>query len=248
MDFKDEREPVSMSPKERANATILVIEPDPLERNSMRGALRNLGFGGVSDVSSHMAAFEKLEQRKFSHIIFDAKSTNMPALEFLKKVLETGNQTVCIPSSYEPQVDDVFNMLCIGARGYLCKPFTADSLDNAIVNATKGEPISEAIIGAKDRNEALVAILMQALDKTALVIRQSQQFETALREVPRQMAILRRSADLAQTFSRDGSQGFLDALEKFCIERSKGPATRLGRLRKRLKTKRSDDDSESPTE
>ena len=247
MDLKDDREPVNMSPKERAIATVLIIEPDPLERNSMRGALRNLGFGGVSDVANHMLAFEKLEQRKFSHIIFDAKDSNMPALEFLKKALEAGPQTICIPSSYEPQVDDVFSMLCIGAKGYLCKPFTADTLDNAIVNATKGEPISEAIIGAKDRNEALVAILMQSLDKAALVLRQSQQFETALREVPRSLNILRRSADLAHTFARNGSDGFLESLEKFCIERSKGPATRLGRLRKRLKTKRGDEDDEPTT-
>jgi hypothetical protein len=52
------------------------------------------------------------------------------------------------------------------------------------------------------------------------------------------MAMLKRSSDLAHTFAKGGEEGLLEALEKFCIERSKGPATRLGRLRKRLSNSR----------
>ena len=121
------------------------------------------------------------------------------------------------------------------------KPFTIESLDLAVVNATKGEPIAEVVLNAKDRNEALVAILMQSLDLVATVMRQAQQFETAQRELPRVMATFRRSSDLAKTFSKGGPEGLLEALEKFCIERSQGPATRLGRLRKRLRSKRADE-------
>ena len=141
-------------------------------------------------------------------------------------------------------MDDVFNLLILGAKGYLCKPFTIDTVDLAIVNATKGEPIADAVLQARDRNEALVAILMQSLDKAATILRQAQQFETARREVPRAMNGLKRASELALTFAKDGEAGILEALERFCIERSKGPATRLGRLRKRLKTKRVDDDDE----
>jgi len=69
-------------------------------------------------------------------------------------------------------------------------------------------------------------------------MRQAQQFETAKRELPRMMSGFKRSAELAMTFAKGGQEGLLEALEKFCIERSKGPATRLGRLRKRLSTTR----------
>jgi hypothetical protein len=64
------------------------------------------------------------------------------------------------------------------------------------------------------------------------------QFETAKREIPKALGTLRRSAELAKTFAKGGEDGLIEAMEKFCIERSKGPATRLGRLRKRLKTTR----------
>lgn len=240
MDWND-HEALSMGPVERNRACVLIVEPDAIDRNNMRSALKSLGFGGLSDVSTHLNALEKLQQRQFSHIIFDARPTNMPVRDFVAKVLEGNQNIIMIPASFEPDVDDVFELLILGARGYLVKPYTIDTVDQAIVNATKGEPIAEVVLNAKDRNEALVAILMQSLDVAATVLRQAQQFETAQRELPRAMGTFRRSSDLAKTFCKGGDEGLLEALEKFCIERSQGPATRLGRLRKRLKTRRADD-------
>lgn len=249
--FPGEESPVVLTTVERNKASVLIVETEPNDRNNMRTAIKNLGYGGVSDVPNHMAAIEKIQGRRFTHIIFDAKKTNMPTQEFLKKVLEIDSQTIAIPSSYQPNVDDVFDLLIMGARGYLCKPFTADTLELAIAMATKGDPISDAVLQAKDRNEALVAIMMSSLDKTATIMRQAQQFETAKREIPKALGTLRRSAELAKTFAKGGEDGLIEAMEKFCIERSKGPATRLGRLRKRLKTTRAepgDEDGESGSE
>jgi DNA-binding NarL/FixJ family response regulator len=162
----------------------------------------------------------------------------MPVGDFLKKVLAESPKTILIPSSSDPNVDEVFDLLLQGARGYLVKPFTVDSLDESIVNATKGEPIADVVMNSKDRNEALVAILMMSLDSAAGIIRQSYQFETAQREVPRAMEALRRSSELAETFAKGGFEGLFPAIEKFCIDRCQGPASRLGRLRKRLRDSR----------
>lgn len=231
-----------ISAAERSRATVLIVDSDLQDRHNMRNAIRSLGFSGVTDAPSHSAALERLQERHVTHIIFEAKKTTMPSKEFLQKVFESSPNTIAIASSYQPNVDDVFDLLIIGARGYLVKPFTVDTLDSAIVMATKGEPMSDAVLNAKDRNEALVAIMMSSLDKAATILRQSEQFETAKRELPRAIANLRRSAELAKTFAKGGEEGLMDAMEKFCIERSKGPATRLGRLRKRLRTTRADDD------
>ena len=235
---------VVMTPAERGKASILIVESDGMERNNMRSALKALGYGGLSDAPNHALALERLGERKFTHIIFEAKKTNMPPKEFLQRVFEGDTSTVCIPSSYEPNVDDVFDLLIMGAKGYLVKPFTIDTVESAIVMATKGEPISDAVLQAKDRNEALVAIMMSSLDKLATLMRQAEQFETAKREVPRATNVFRRSADLAKTFAKGGDEALLDAMERFCIERGKGPATRLGRLRKRLRTVRDDDEDQ----
>ena len=233
-------EQVTMSPKERARASIIFVEPDPNERQLMRSTLKSLGYGSFTDVPNHAAAIEKLQERKVTHIVFDAKKTNIDPKEFLQKVLQLDSSVTAIPASYEPNVDDVFDLLIMGARGYLVKPFTADSVEAAIVMASKGDPLPDMVLHAKDRNEALIAILMGSLDKAATIMRQAYQFETAKREVPRAIAGFRRSAELAKMFCKGGDTGMIEAMEKFCIERSKGPATRLGRLRKRLNNSRGD--------
>jgi len=237
---------LSMTPQERARATVLVVESDNNDRNNMRAALKSLGYGGFSEVPNHLTALEKLQERPFTHVIFEAVKTNMPAKEFLARVLEMDPKIVGIPSSRNPNVDDVFDLLIMGAKGYLVKPFTADTLEAAILNATKGEPMAEVVLQAKDRNEALVAIMMTSLDKLATIMRQALQFETAKREIPKASSHLRRSAELAKTFAKGGEDGLFEAMEKFCIERSKGPASRLGRLRKRLQTKRVVEDEVTP--
>lgn len=219
---------------------MLVVETDPSDRNNMKQALKTLGYGTIVDVTNHASALEKFDDRKFTHILFDAKKTNYPMTDWLSKVFSFNDRIIALPASANPSVDDVFDLLVIGAKGYLVKPFTFDTLDQAIVMATKGEPLSQAVLQAKDRNEALVAIMMSSLDKLATIHRQSRQFETAKRELPRAMAGLKRSADLAHTFAKGGIEGLMDALEKFCIDRSSGPATRLGRLRKRLNNNRGD--------
>lgn len=223
-----------MSPAERTRSAVLIVEPDSLERNNLRTALKSLGYGTVADSPSHLLALEKFNDRKFTHVVFDAKKTNYPLRDWLIKVLEFDSDIIAIPSSANPNVDDVFDLLVVGAKGYLCKPITMESVEQSMIMATKGEPMSEAVLQAKDRNEALVAIMMSSLDKFANTYRQSQQFETAKRELPRLFGGLRRSSELAQTFAKGGQEGLLEALQTFCIERSNGPATRLGRLRKRL--------------
>ena len=229
---------VEMSPIERASQSILVVEPEALDRNHLRTTLKALGMGIVVDSPSHLAALEKFEGRSFTHVIFDAKKSNYPMKEWLTQVLEIDSRIIAIPASANPSVDDVFDLLVIGARGYLVKPFTFDSVEQAILMATKGEPIAEAVLQAKDRNEALVAIMLSSLDKLATTYRQSLQFETAARELPKAMSALRRASDLAHTFAKGGEEGLIEALERFSIEKSHGPASRLGRLRKKLSNNR----------
>ncbi len=238
-------ESLAMSPAERTKSSIMIVESEANDRNNLRTCLKSLGYGGISDAPTHAAALDKMNERRFTHVIFEAKKTNMPPMEFLKKVFEANDSIVALPSSYEPNVDDVFDLLILGAKGYLVKPFTIDTVEQAVVHASKGEPIADAVLKAKDRNEALVAILMTSLDKAALLQRQAEQFETAKRELPRALNVLRRSAELAKTFAKGGEMALIEAMERFCIERSQGPASRLGRLRKRLKTGKPDSSVEA---
>ena len=120
----------------------------------------------------------------------------------------------------------------------MVKPFTEASVDESAVFATKGEPISEAILYAKNRNEALASLAMSALDKLTLAFRQARQFETARREIPKRQAAFRRAIDIGNTFAEGGQAKLAEAIIDFCLDRANGPATQLGRLRKRLEERK----------
>lgn len=225
----------SLSDAERRAVIVMIVDSDKMMRQHLRHILMNLGYANVTEAPDHAAALARLEQRPCTHIIFEAKRTNMPAAEFLNKVLAMDAKVVAIPSSIDPTVDDVFGLLCAGARGYIVRPFNEESVEDSLCMATKGEPISESILYAKDRNEALASLVMTSLDKLATVLRQAVEFETARREIPKRVAVFRRSVDIARMFAEGGEDELLEAIVAFCEERGNGPATRLGRIRERLR-------------
>lgn len=104
--------------------------------------------------------------------------------------------------------------------------------------ATKGEPFSDAILQARDRNEAFAALLAATLDKAAVAYRQATNYGTARRDLEKFMLEFRSAARLSQTFAKDGSDSLLDKATNFFIKLSSGPASKLGRMRQRLQAKR----------
>ncbi|MEZ4753607.1 MAG: hypothetical protein R3A13_04760 [Bdellovibrionota bacterium] len=74
------------------------------------------------DTHDHVSALRKLEDRNFTHVIFDIQDTLMTSRDFLISILEHDQTIIPIPSSYEPTVDDVFDLLIVGARGFWSNP------------------------------------------------------------------------------------------------------------------------------
>lgn len=229
--------------QEAANCAVLIVEPDLSERNLLRDTMSELGFSVIAQASNHRSSLDKFEGRKFTHIIFDATKDKYPIQEWFSEIIDIAPEITAIPTSANPKTDDVFELLVLGARGYLVKPFTRETVQAAISLATKGDPIPDIVKSAKDRNEALVAMMMSSLDRLATVQRQARQFQTAQRELAKAEASLRQASELAHIFAKDGEDGLLEALERFCVNKCRGPATRLGRLRKRLSKTRFDEDT-----
>ncbi len=228
----------SMSAAERRAAAILIVDSAAPVRQAVRQALIDIGFSSVFETADHVHALERIEQQPITHVIFDARKTNMPAKEFLLKTMEYSREIITIPLSSEPTIDNVFDLLVVGARGYIVKPFTQESLDEAVIMATKGEPISQSILYARNRNEALASLIMASLDQLATVLRQAPKFETARAEIPKRSLALKRAIDVGRTFALGGSEMLVEAIIQFTTEHCEGPATRLGRVRKRLEEKK----------
>jgi len=223
-----------LTTKERQKASLLVVESDPAIRNRLRQILTSLDIGHVADAVDHASALKKIEEHNFSHVLFESKKTSMPIKEFLTKVLEYDNRVIPIACSYQPSVDDVFDLLIYGARSFLVKPFTTESVDEAMIWATKGERLSDSVLNAKNRNEALALLVLNNLGKLTTVLKQSRFFETAKREIPKRKMALQHTMELARTFAHGGEMGLLETLIELSAQRSEEPASRLGKVRKML--------------
>lgn len=225
---------IEMSQEERRRSNVLIIDDHVQDRVLIRQTLSALGFGNYTDAPDHATGLVKIQERQVTHILFSAPATNMSAAEFLSRALELDEGLVAVATSANPTIDDVFHLLSLGARGYLAKPFTSSTFDDSLNWATHGPPISEAILYAKDRNEALASLVLSSLDKLALTMRQSKQFATARRELPAIYSQWRRALDMAYTFGKGGMMQMPKDFYQLLIERADGPASNLGRFRKRL--------------
>lgn len=210
----------ALSAKERRSSRVLIVDSDIGTRHSMRQSLLSLGYGKIQDVSDLSTALERLEEAPFHYVVFEAKNCRIPAKEFLTRMLEIDRRTIAIPSSYEPTVDDVFDLLIMGARGFVVKPFTCEALDESIIMAAKGEPISESVLHARSRNEALASLVLSNINRTALIIRQARQFETAKREIQHRRIALRRAVEIGKVFAKGGAYGLREAIISLAIKRS----------------------------
>jgi two-component system chemotaxis response regulator CheY len=227
-----------LSPDERLRANVLIVDSQVSERTRIRQTLTGLGFASYVEASEHATGITRLQERPITHVIFQASATNMSASEFLTKIMEIDDNIIAVPTSSEPRLDDVFQLLSLGARGYLLKPFTGETLEDSLNWATHGEPISEAILFAKDRNEALSSLVMSNLDRLAHTMRQARQFETAIHELGILQARWRKSVEMAMLFGKGGPAGMQQYFIEFAVERAQGPASALGRFRKRLASRK----------
>lgn len=236
--MKNESAEVNLSVHDRRKISVLVVDQSLGDRAILTSALQTFGLQGVSTAESCVIALERMSQRKFSHVIFSATDSSMSTVSFMLRLLELEPSVVALPASHSPSTDQVFELLQKGARGYLVKPFSSTSLEAALAMATKGEAFPETVLHAKDRNEAFSAIVAAALDKLATAMRQSERFETARRELPKLRANMHRSLEVAHLFCQGGPERFSADLADFMLKLADGPATRLGRLRSRLRKQR----------
>lgn len=229
---------VEMTQEERRKSVVLIVEPDDIDRDGLRSAFQTLGYKGISCVADHASGLKKHLDRHFTHVVFSAKDTNISAKEFLSRLLRFDKKIIAIPTSSQPSIDNVFRLLQMGARGFLAKPFTAQSVDDAVTLATKGDPICEELLHVKDCDEAFAAMMATRLDIMADTLRDAERYEIARKGIQAASLALRRSVELAKAFSEGGEDVLLNKLEEFCLKRSEQPATKLGRLRKKLQNKR----------
>lgn len=222
----------------RQNYSVLVVCENANTNNQIRQAVKTLGFPQISGAPSHVVGVDRYQARKFTHVFYDAKSTDMPALDFVKRLMAMDETAIMVAVSSEPRVDDVFSLLSAGSRGFLVLPFTVDAIEEVLLQASDGPPLSEAVLHAPDRNSALVGVVLNNLYRVSVLMRQAREFPTAARELERQHKGLLTSGEMARIFCEGTEDDLREQFIEACISRANVASTRLGRTRKRLQQKR----------
>ena len=234
--------------KSLSTSTVLIVTAIAARGNQLRAAMKTIGFNQISSTNSHVEGVARSRYRPFSHVLFDARGTDMEAVEFVKQVFDNDEKTLLIAVSEEPRVDDVFGLLRNGARHFLVIPFTVDTLEGILKDAKEGPPLSDAVLNSPNRNAALTGVILNSLYRQSVLMRQAREFATAKRELEREAMKLMQAVDMALMFCEGNEEDLIHEIMEACITRANTAASRLGRTRKKLATLRSHEDGEEEGE
>jgi ActR/RegA family two-component response regulator len=229
---------------DRTRCSVLIICGNGTTSSQLRQALKTLGFAQMSVAPSHVAAIERVKTRPFTHIIFDAKQTDMPPLEFVSQIMAIENSAIMVAISEQPRIDDVFSLLRAGARHFIVPPFNTETVEEVFTRASDAPALSEAVLNAPDRNGAFTAVILNNLYRLSVSMRQAREFQSAVRDVRNYKCQLQESLELALLFCEGNENDLREKIVEGCLSRAKDAATRLGRLRKRLSKQRVSEDGE----
>lgn len=225
----------SLSPDEWKEIALLLVEPDPAVRRPLLTALGQLCLGGIDNVADHDEALTELKSKSYSHLIFSTTATSLNAVEFLAAVMNVSSDIVALPCSADPDVDQVFDLLMLGARAYLVVPVSVESLSHVVSVATKTEAIPDAMIEGNDKHRSISNMLVNCLDDIAAVMRRAKDSGEEPTALPDLMSKFRDAAEVARVFSSGSELDLIESLQEVCIEKAKvDTSTRLGKVRKRL--------------
>lgn len=217
----------------------LVVGSNKNLLHQLRSALKSIGFSRVDPYGTCSEALDRAKDSSTTHILFELEeNSEMSPVSFVEEVVKTNANATLVTISKDPGLDNVFDLLRSGARGFLIPPPTMESVESVFIAATKGPPISENILKAEDRNKAFTELVLNSLYRLATTMSLARQSETAANAVGRCYAQFEQAVNIARMFCEEGEDALRDRIVEQCIERATEQKTRLGEVRKALKKAR----------
>lgn len=204
----------------------------------LRSALKSIGFPQVDLFQTYTEAFERAKMPTTSHILIELQEGDLSPISFVKDVIGENSQATMVVITDDPAVENAFDLMRSGVKGFLVPPPTMETLEAVFISATKGPPISESILQAEDRNEAFAELILNNLYKVAAMMRMARESHSALEAVDKCRLLLENSVATAKMYCEYGEDNLRDKIVAACIERGTDKKTRLGEVRKALKKAR----------
>jgi len=140
-----------VSPADRRDLRILVVDDERTLRESCRTFLEGEGYG-VEVCAKGQEALSALTRREFDIVLIDLYMSEVPGLELLGAALTKNPDTIVVVMTGNPSVASSVEALKAGAWDYLTKPFNATQLQILIGRA------AHAIVVARETRELDAAV------------------------------------------------------------------------------------------
>ncbi|MCB0325155.1 MAG: hypothetical protein KDD69_16335 [Bdellovibrionales bacterium] len=206
--------------------------------NQIRFQMKALGFISIDTYPNHTAATSTKLTQPYTHVLFDAREDELKMTYFVEKMLENNKGVVMVAISEEPRIDNVFQLIQKGARGFLVPPLNLETTELVLLQATNGPPFSELILTAERRNQAFAEVILNNLYRVSVALRHSREHNLPFEAIRKLNTALQESIEMAMMFCEFDEKDLKQCIFEACIRRADDERTRLGKLRKSLRQKR----------
>ncbi|MFN8390183.1 MAG: response regulator [Bdellovibrionota bacterium] len=216
----------------------IVVGTNKAAVTSLRSALKSIGIQSVTPYPSLTEAVEAGQSTSTTHIIFEARLSDMPGVDFVRAVIASNPKCTLIAMTENPGPDNVFELLRAGARGFLIMPTTLSGVESVLVAATSGPPISETILRAEDRNEAFVTLALNLFFRARSSRKEMRTAATAAQMYQRSLLALGATMMTAKMFAEGGEERLQEKMVDVLVKKASAEKSRLSEVRKNLHTRR----------
>ena len=114
-----------------ATKPILIVDDEPIVRESIRDWLKDAGYA-VATAESGEEALEKVAREDFSIVVMDVRLPGKTGIKILKELKELKPQIKSIVITAYPSAELATEAMKLGAVDYLIKPVAPDDLERLI--------------------------------------------------------------------------------------------------------------------
>ena len=112
--------------------SVLVVDDSLFMRKILENTLNDLGFTKIIQAQNANDAILKYKDAKPDLVTLDLVMPGMNGFDCLKEILKIDKNAIVIMLSTLSNEDLVTKALKYGAKGYVIKPFTKESIQNAL--------------------------------------------------------------------------------------------------------------------
>lgn len=111
---------------------ILIVDDSQFMRTIIKNSLKTRGFNDFDEASNGLEALNKYKKTHYDYVTMDITMDTMNGLDSLKAIKEYDNNAKVIMVTSMGQKTLILEAIKYGAIDFIIKPFTNESIDEAI--------------------------------------------------------------------------------------------------------------------